>query len=370
MSDKFFNPLRIAYPEKFSNSSTNKKGVSKIRYTAPVGGRLRTACRSSGSKLHRKRPDPVVRPLFGRSGRSPAGAALFPHRAGVSAEGGQFRFGQVSPRRSVMPTVVVRSAVGACGPPPMPGAAVRFSSPPPHSCPASCVPVRMGSCGAVCRLRLPADFPAAASGVRPGAAVRFSPPPHSSPAPCVPVRVRSCGAVCRSRLPADIPAAASGVREPPCGSAPPLHSSHAPCVPVRMQSCGAVCRPRLPADLPAAAHRCRTSSAERTSFGGPNPACAHFRLRACAFVASVRCDAGRLSAPDPTGARRCPSESLFPPVLPVAAPCTGAGAERLSDEFFAPPLEICLFGKALEQRKYKRAVRNLSDSLFRIVFHC
>ena len=89
-----------------------------------------------------------------------------------------------------------------------------------------------------------------------------------------------------------------------------------------------------------------------------------------AFVASVRCDAGRLSAPDPTGARRCPSESLFPPVLPVAPPCTGAGAERLSDEFFAPPLEICLFGKALEQRKYKRAVRNLSDSLFRIVFHC
>ena len=206
MSDKFFNPLRIAYPEKFSNSSTNKKGVSKIRYTAPVGGRLRTACRSSGSKLHRKQPDPVVRPLFGRSGRSPAGAALFPHRAGVSAEGGQFRFGQVSPRRSVMPTVVVRSAVGAC---------------------------RSFRC--------------------PGAAVRFSPPPHSCPAPCVPVRMRSCGAVCR---------------------------------------------PRLPADIPAAAHRCRTSSAERTSFGGPNPASAHFRLRACAFVASVRGGTALRSRPD------------------------------------------------------------------------
>ena len=183
-------------------------------------------------------------------------------------------------------------------------------------------------------------------------------------------------AVVRRRL----PAAASGGHSRrslrcPSGSRravqlPPPHSCPAPCVPVRMGSCGAVCRLRLPADLPAATHRCRTSSAERTSFGGPNPACAHFRLRACAFVASVRCDAGRLSAPDPTGARRCPSESLFPPVLPVAAPCTGAGAERLSDEFFAPPLEICLFGKALEQRKYKRAVRNLSDSLFRIVFHC
>ena len=187
MSDKFFNPLRIAYPEKFSNSSTNKKGVSKIRYTAPVGGRLRTACRSSGSKLHRKQPDPVVRPLFGRSGRSPAGAALFPHRAGVSAEGGQFRFGQVSPRRSVMPTVVVRSAVGACGPPPMPGAAVRFS-PPPHSSPAPCVPVRMGSCGAVCRLRLPADFPAAASGVREppcgSAPPRIRAPRHASRCGC------------------------------------------------------------------------------------------------------------------------------------------------------------------------------------------
>ena len=107
---------------------------------------------------------------------------------------------------------------------------MRFS-PPPHSCPAPCVPVRMGSCGAVCRPRLPADFPAAASGVRPGAAVRFSsPPPHSCPASCVPVRMGLCGAVCRLRLPADFPAAASGVREPPCGSAlprirPPRHAS-------------------------------------------------------------------------------------------------------------------------------------------------
>ena len=315
-----------------------------------------------------------------------------------------------------MPTVVVRSAVGACGPPPMPGAAVRFS-PPPHSSPAPCVPVRMGSCGAVCRLRLPADFPAAASGVREppcgSAPPRIRAPRHASrcgcgraapfagrgfrrtfpPQPPVSVREPPCGsapprirpppamrpgadAVVRRRL----PAAASGGHSRrslrcPSGSRravqlPPAFVPPPPCAPVRMRSCGAVCRPRLPADLPAAAHRCRTSSAERTSFGGPNPASAHFRLRACVFVASVRCDAGRLSAPDPTGARRCPSESLFPPDLPAAAPCTGAGAERLSDEFFAPPLEICLFGKALEQRKYKRAVRNLSDTLFRIVFHC
>ena len=323
MSDKFFNPLRIAYPEKFSNSSTNKKGVSKIRYTAPVGGRLRTACRSSGSKLHRKQPDPVVRPLFGRSGRSPAGAALFPHRAGVSAEGGQFRFGQVSPRRSVMPTVVVRSAVGACGPPPMPGAAVRFS-PPPHSSPAPCVPVRMRSCGAVCRPRLPADIPAAASGVRPGAAVRFSSPPRIRP----PRHASRCG----------------------CGRAAPF--------------AGRGFRRTFPPQHIAAGRHPQNG---RLSVARIPPA----RISACAPVRLLRlCGAGRLSAPDPTGARRCPSESLFPPVLPVAAPCTGAGAERLSDEFFAPPLEICLFGKALEQRKYKRAVRNLSDTLFRIVFHC
>ena len=166
----------------------------------------------------------------------------------------------------------------------------------------------------------------------------------------VPRAMRSgASAIVRRRL----PVAASGGysrRSFRCPGAavrfsPPPHSSPAPCVPVRMGSCGAVCRLRLPADLPAAAHRCRTSSAERTSFGGPNPASAHFRLRACAFVASVRCDAGRLSAPDPSGARRCPSESLFPPDLPAAAPRTGAGAERLSDEFFAPPLRFACSGK-------------------------
>ena len=115
--------------------------------------------------------------------------------------------------------------------------------------------MRPGADGVV-RCRLPA---AASGGFSrrsfrcPGAAVRFSPPPHSCPAPCVPVRMRSCGAVCR---------------------------------------------PRLPADIPAAAHRCRTSSAERTSFGGPNPASAHFRLRACAFVASVRGGTALRSRPD------------------------------------------------------------------------
>ena len=183
----------------------------------------------------------------------------------------------------------------------------------------------MRSCGAVCRPRLPADIPAAASGVRPGAAVRFSSPPAFVPRAMRP----GADAVVRRRL----PAAASG--------GPSRRSTSLP-------------------DVIRRTDVFRWPESRQRAFP---PA----RLCVCC-VCALRCGAALRSRPD--------RGTALPVGEPVSAgpSCRGAvyrGRRREAvRRVFRPPLEICLFGKALEQRKYKRAVRNLSDSLFRIVFHC
>ena len=275
-----------------------KRCLRFVRQPRSAGGCGRLAVRPAQNCIASNRIRSSGR-FFGRSGRSPAGAALFPHRAGVSAEGGQFRFGQVSPRRSVMPTVVVRSAVGACGPPPMPGAAVRFS-PPPHSSPAPCVPVRMGSCGAVCRLRLPADFPAAASGVREppcgSAPPRIRAPRHASRCGCGRA-APFAGRGFRRTFPPQPPVS---VRESPCGSAPPPAF-----VPRAMRpGADAVVRRRLPAAASGGPSRRSTSLPDvirRTDvFRWPESRQRAFppaRLCVCC-VCALRCGAALRSRPD------------------------------------------------------------------------